>query len=258
MTIYLCEDSFEGILSGVYDAWMSRLGHKNVRLELADCWEQEMFVQCRDVLPDPEKGQKVAEAIRKKISGQAYRWVYRAAMSGDPGKADKIYRFLIYGFHLGSEVTASLGIPQVHEVFRLNRAVAGEVHLLEEFIRFSQYGEPDGERVLFSVIGPKYDVAALLMPHFCDRLRGERFVIYDEKRRKAAVHVKGQDWYLVTGREAEELGELAGRTDAGQYANLWRAFFGSIAIRERENYVCQRGHLPLRYRYYMTEFQGRS
>ena len=48
---------------------------------------------------------------------------------------------------------------------------------------------------------------------------------------------------------------MAGKTDAGEYEALWKAFFHSISIRERENYVCQRSHLPLRYRPYMTEFQ---
>ena len=34
MTVYMCEGSFEGILCGVYDAWMSKKGHEHVRLEL--------------------------------------------------------------------------------------------------------------------------------------------------------------------------------------------------------------------------------
>ena len=37
--------------------------------------------------------------------------------------------------------------------------------------------------------------------------------------------------------------------------DLWKCFFKSIAIEERNNPVCQRSFLPLRYRKYMTEFQ---
>ena len=44
MTIYLCVPDFEGILCGVYDAWMSRKGHDNVRLELKGTYhELELF-----------------------------------------------------------------------------------------------------------------------------------------------------------------------------------------------------------------------
>ena len=31
MTVFVCEDSLDGILTGVYDAWDSRLGHSGVR-----------------------------------------------------------------------------------------------------------------------------------------------------------------------------------------------------------------------------------
>ena len=34
MVVFVCEDSPEGIFTGVYDAWNSRLGHENVRLEV--------------------------------------------------------------------------------------------------------------------------------------------------------------------------------------------------------------------------------
>ena len=40
-----------------------------------------------------------------------------------------------------------------------------------------------------------------------------------------------------------------------QYRRLWRAFFETVAIRERTNPRCQNTHLPKRYRAMMTEFQ---
>ena len=252
MVIFLCRDSLEGILCGVYDAWMSRLGHDNVKLQLDSEYNYEMFAEYRKAEITEAKTEKVIRSIRSKISEDAYRYVYRAALSEEKGKADLIYRFLIYGFHLGKPVLDTLKLPPVHEIFRLNRAVANEAHLLIEFLRFSQL--PEG--VLFGVIGPKNDVTSLLMPHFADRLRGERFIIYDEKRKKAGVHREGVRWYLLEGEEAKALDSLVGMTDEGAYASLWKAFFYSVSIRERENYVCQRGHLPLRFRSYMTEFQG--
>ena len=32
MYIFICEDSLDGIFTGVYDAWASRYGHQNVAL----------------------------------------------------------------------------------------------------------------------------------------------------------------------------------------------------------------------------------
>lgn len=251
MVIFLCRDSLEGVLCGVYDAWMSRLGHKNVKLEIDGEYNMELFAEYRKAEVTEEKTMKVIRAVRSRISEYAYSWVYRASLSFEPGKADFIYRFLIYGFHLGGNVTECLQIPAVHEIFRLNRAVAGEAHLLTEFLRFSELQN----HVLFSEIGPKNQVTPLLMPHFADRLRMEQFIIYDKSHQQAGIHTSGTEWYLISGEEAAGLEQLAGKTDSSEYAVLWRAFYNSIGIKERENYVCQRTHLPLRFRPFMTEFQ---
>ena len=77
MVVYQCSDSFDGILCGVYDAWMSRLGHDNVRLALADTGNLEMFVEYRTVEETKEKLEKVIGAIRQKIGLEVYRQIYQ-------------------------------------------------------------------------------------------------------------------------------------------------------------------------------------
>ena len=66
MTIFLCKDSLEGILCGVYDAWMSRLGHANAALELEGRGNLKMFAQYREAEESREKADKVIAAIYKK------------------------------------------------------------------------------------------------------------------------------------------------------------------------------------------------
>ena len=39
------------------------------------------------------------------------------------------------------------------------------------------------------------------------------------------------------------------------YVNLWKTFFKSISITERESYERQRQNLPLLFRQHMTEFK---
>ena len=249
--IFLCRDDFNGILCGVYDAFMSRLGHANVKLQLQNTVNLEMFAEYRDVEESEEKLKKVIKAIRGKLSSEAYRWVYQASLSWEEGKADIIYRFLIYAFAWGPKVMENLKIPAVYEIFRLNRAVLGETHLLTEFVRFS---EMKG-KILFSKIGPKNDVTVLLAPHFADRFSGEQWIIYDEHRRKAAVHAPDKGWLILSADKEEWEEKLTEETDGHLYQQLWKTFCTSVAITARTNYVCQRGHLPLRYRSYMTEFQ---
>ena len=48
MVVFVCEDSPEGIFTGVYDAWSSRLGHENVRLEVQGEYNYSLFSEYRE------------------------------------------------------------------------------------------------------------------------------------------------------------------------------------------------------------------
>lgn len=250
MTIFQCSDTFDGILCGVYDAWTSRLGHANAALELEGTGNLKMFAEYRKADESREKADKVIAAIYKKAGRQAYEMVFRASLSREEEKADKIYRFLIYALNCGPKVTDMVQIPAVYEIFCMNRNVGNEAHLLIEFARFSE----TRDKVLVSIVGPKNDVTILMAPHFADRLSEENWIIYDEGRKKGIVHRAGEGWMVVQTGDDGWKEQLKQGTDQKKFAELWRTFHKSIAIEERRNYVCQRGHLPLRFRPYMTEF----
>lgn len=253
MTVYLCEPDFDGILCAVYDAWMSREGHENVRIELSGGFrELELFTRYVQVPSSPEKARKVIRSICQRAGSQVYEEVYIASLSQDEARPDKIYRFLIQALRYGAPVLDMLQLPEVCEIFRMCRNVRHENHLLTGFVRFSQ----TAEGVLVSRIGPKNDVLAILAPHFADRLPKESWIILDEKRMKAAVHPSGGTWAIVHGDgEGYLSAQLDRTTDQEEYEALWKAFHETVAIRERYNPKCQRNHLALHYRPYMTEFQ---
>lgn len=254
MVVFQCGDSFDSILCGVYDAWMSRLGHENVRLEIEGTGNLEMFTEYRVVEESEEKRDNVIDSIRKKTGRASYESVFKASLSQDEGRADKIYRYLIYAFHYGSKVVDMLHIPAVFDLFEMCRYVGNETHLLIGFVRFSQ---TEGG-ILVGRIGPKNDVLLLLAPHFADRLSGENWILYDENREKAIVHPANGTWLVMQMDSPGWKEQLTRGSDETEYENLWKAFYQSIAIRERTNPVCQRNHLPLRYRAYMTEFEEKD
>jgi probable DNA metabolism protein len=250
-TIYLCEDSVVGILSGVYTAWTSRKGHDNVKLKVIGTEDtMELFCQYEEVKADPVQAEKVAKAMKDKISGEAYMVVYKSALSKDPDRADKIYRFLIYGFHVGSRIVSMLQQPEVYEIFQMCRHIDNETHNLTGFVRFV---EMEGN-LLVSRIGPKNDVIVLLAPHFADRMSGESWVIYDDNRKKAVLHPANRPWYLIDLISPEWESKLKKASEEDDYEKLFQCFRKSVSIKERVNPVCQLSHMPLRYRPYMPEF----
>lgn len=251
ITVYLCENSVEGILSGVYAAWSSRKGHANVRLRLmGDEDTMELFCQYEEVPVDVRKADKVVSAIRTKLSEDVYMTVYKAALSKEKDRADRIYRFLIYGFHIGPRVIHMLQVQAVYDIFQMCRHIDNETHLLTGFVRFV---EMNGG-LLVSRIGPKNDVIVLLAPHFSDRMSGENWVLYDENRKKAALHPAGRPWFLMDLVSTEWEKQLNKASEEDEYETLFKCFRKSISIKERTNPDCQLSHMPLRYRPYMPEF----
>ena len=247
-TIFLCEDSPEGIFTGIYDAWASRKGHSKVKLKLNNEDTLEMFSEYVNVVPDAEKAEKVRRSVCQKICAEAWIRVFRAAMSEAETKADDIYRFLVGGFYYGPKVLKMLAEPAVMRIMELDRKVGNEAHYWKEFLRFDE--RENG--ILFARIHPKSNVISMITPHFADRLSGENFMILDTGRGIAAIHPAGQPWYMTTV-PLEEVEHLL-KVKPDEYRDLWKSFYRAITIEARLNPDLQRNRMPLWYREYMTEF----
>ena len=96
MTVFTCEDNFDAMMTCVYEAWASRLGHSNIKLKTEPIGNLELFCDYRHVDADPEKTASVVRSIKSKISYQAYIMIYEAAMSDAEDKLDTIYHFIYF------------------------------------------------------------------------------------------------------------------------------------------------------------------
>lgn len=124
--------------------------------------------------------------------------------------------------------------------------LGSEAHLLKGFLRFS-----DQQGVLVGEIEPKNRVLPLLRPHFCTRYSGEHFLIYDRTHRELLIHQPSR-WAILP---AEDFAPAPPGQEEVTYRRLWRRFYDTIAIRERENPRCRMTNMPKRFWGTMTEFQ---
>lgn len=127
---------------------------------------------------------------------------------------------------------------------------------MKMFVRFR---ELEGG-LLFARIEPDANVLEFVMPHFADRFPLENFVIVDVRRGLAGIHESKRDWFLVRmdGQERERFSSLVLRysEEELEMAELFRHFCISLGIKERKNLKLQQQFLPLKYRRFMTEFDG--
>ena len=208
MKIYTCQDRLTDIMTCIYDAWSEALkvGHNQIGLKKEPIFQQTMFDEYIHVDGDPSKAEKVIRSIRRSISETAYMNIYYASLSADENALQAIYDFLRVGFAIGSTVV-------------------------------EQYTNPHLE--------PRNDVIMLVGNHFANRMPSEHWMIIDDNRKTACVHVKDGENYLryLTDDEFSVLQKTESYED--EYTDMWKTFFHSISIEQRKNYVCQRNLFPI-------------
>ena len=140
MTIFVCEDSLDGILTGVYDAWDSRLGHSRVKLKTADVDTYELFCEYRDVKTDMEKAEKVLRTVFHRMGEEAGEAICYACACPHPDKADAIYRLIARGLSMtdGTKAVYYLQDSSVSLVMKLRQKAWHEAHRMLGFLRFEE------------------------------------------------------------------------------------------------------------------------
>lgn len=253
-TVFVCEDSLEGILSGIYKAYESRLPLEQVELQVEKEVVPTLFTEFTSVPNSPENALKVARTLKEKMGEKHYYDFCMLLTSYQEGKANaalavvkwalknKIHRFLF----------ENMADREIGHAFVCYRNANYEMEHLRGFLRFSELEEG----LLYAEMEPKNDVIVYLAEHFADRLPKENFIICDRGRELYAIHPAGKEWFLMREENAVPSMENVRFSEAEEYyRELFCHFCDSLCIKERTNLNLQRNMLPLRFRPYMTEFR---
>ena len=238
--IYQYDGSLDGFLCCVYESYVYK------ESPAAFCTDDDplSLYEIRTVVTQPAYSQRVSRGIEKR-SPKALAVVRRGFLTCLPDKELHLYTFIKKLLAEGPGFMRDLSDPACYPLYRAIRHMSGEVEKLRGFVRFSDCGG-----VLGAEIAPKNRVLPLLRGHFCQRYANERFFIYDRTHQELLLYANGRS--RIT--RAESFRPILPEGEELQYRALWKRFFESVTIRERENPRCQNTFLPKRYRGLMTEF----
>lgn len=244
-TIYLYDGSFEGFLCCIFDSY----ANKEVLTAIV---RDEDFLptlfKARTIETNTNHAQRVLIKLHK-TSPYGVKLLKKGFLASFDNKELFLYRLAIKMINDGPRFLLNLSDETLNPVYRAVRNLDGEVHLLRGFIRFSEFGG-----ILGSEIKPKNRVLPILQSHFCSRYQNEKFFIYDRTNKEALFYANGiariiplADFQMAQPDEKE-----------AHYRLLWKRFYDTIAIKERENPKLRQSNMPKRYWGTMTEFQSDS
>lgn len=243
MLVYVYDGSFEGLLSGIFEAYYRK--QQPERVEAKMCLQYGLLDEYVYIDTDESKFSRVYESIRDKISAEALEWAYHVFLSGDLQSGTYIYEYLKLGWSMGHRVNLHLSDDRVLRIYKIYLRVGLEVHRMKGFVRFKLVKGG----IYYASIAPDNNIIELLAPHFSERLADQNWIIHDVKRELAVLYNK-KEW-LIT--------DFAGSADINldsmeeEYQQLWKGFFDTIGIASRVNPRLQKQLMPKRYWKHMTE-----
>ncbi len=240
---YLYDGTFEGLLTCVYHHYKTE---KASGIYNALSYQQSILNSCKKIETDAGKAYIVSEAVNKKISKEAYIDVYYCYLSDNERKENIILEFLVFAFIYGRKVMNFHTHEKVLPIKEISLRVFREVDKFLGILRFSDVGG-----ILFSKFSPDNDLLILLVNHFADRYKFEKFIIYDEKRKKAVIYADNT-WEI---KENINIDNVEYSKDEKIIQSLWKQYFTDLAIKERINSNLQFQFVPARYRKNMAEFR---
>lgn len=243
--VYLFDGSFEGLLTCVFEAYSSK--ERDVSFKNKATYIPSFLDEVKEIETDMGKFERVYLSIPKKISQRAQEIVYRAWLSEDENAPDLIYYFLRIGYKMGGRVTDYLQDQRISKIIDLDRKVGREAHRFLGLLRFKEVAEG----IFYAGYEPDYNITILIAPHFVRRLSMQSFIIHDRKRNISAVFDGSE---LVITDKVPQVGDEK-TVEEDEYAALWKAFFKSIAIKERRNPRAQMRFMPKKYWKNLTEMQ---
>lgn len=252
MVIFVYDKTFEGLLTAVFDAYSRRVFPDAL---LAEGEPFPLFYdEAVTVCSDAAKADRVWKGLERKISKTSLSGVAVTWLSELPEVDMLLFRYIRKAIDSATTIEFNLGDPDVLQTAKIWKKVNNERMRVMQFFRFQKAA--DG--TYFAAVAPVYNVLPLVLPYAQDRFADQRWLLYDLKREygyyydlreTTEVRFEEKDSHLLTGLLADDIMDK----DEKLFQRMWKAYFKSIAIRERLNPRLHRQHMPERFWKYMPE-----
>ena len=256
MIIFVFDNTFEGLLTSVFEAYSRRVFPDALfpEGEPLPLFHDEVFT----VITEEEKAKRVWRGLQKKLSSGALSCLAQCWLAEEAETPMLLFRYIRKAIDPPRSIETNFADPDVLEFSRMWKRVDWERLRMLQFIRFQKAA--DG--TFFAAVEPEKNALPLAIDHFKDRFADQPWLIYDIKRaygfyydlkevRQVTFEEGSREGHLVTGMLDESLMDK----DEKLFQQLWKTYFKAICIKERLNPRKHKQDMPVRYWKHMTEKQ---
>ena len=239
MKIFITDGSPAAFFSAVFDAFNLQnckiTSDKNLQLYLGN--------ELVNIVYDYGKCNRVRKGIEKydKFAEDEILLVLRSC---DSQKEQIAFNYIKKIIQKKSPVGKMMNLPEVIAFNDILYKVTGETHRMKGFLRFTE----SSNGTLYAPYSPDNDITDLLVKHFSERLKSEKFLIHDIKRKIAGLY-NGSECIMGNLDDAEIV--LSDNEKAIE--NLWKKYYKSVNIKERPHEKQMKGYMPVRYWKFLPE-----
>ncbi|WP_392559227.1 TIGR03915 family putative DNA repair protein [Orbus mooreae] len=249
MIVFRYDDTFEGVLSAVFDAFNLKKWPQHI-LTSSDilplfCTE-EFYVQTTD-----EKFNRVSQAMTKRLPSIALNQISYVWFSQQPERAILIFNYLVKVFKVKHDISHNFADPDILAIRNLAKKVAHERHYLMMFVRFNAINN-QGEKIYFASVEPRYNILPFVLDFFKDRFADQKWVLFDSVRQYGyfydlkhvqIIHLDEHDDFMING----QINDNYLNEDERRFQKMWHRYCQATTIKERVNPKLQKKSMPVRF-----------
>ena len=242
--IYIYDGGFISFISLVVELFKNKITPDDIKL--INSYDLGLFDT--EIYLKVENEQENIKLLKNKISREALYCIYNVFLSDNKNKEIIIYNFLKSYFKYGKTVFGRRNIDCVNESIQISKYVRGEAHKLKGFLRFSKMKN----NFYYAKFESNNNVIGILASHFSKRLMSDNWIIHDTKRGIYAIYDKEKVIYLT---DEEVISLNLEKDNEDLIEDLWKTFYKTIGIKERENKRCRQNFMPKKYWKNMLEVE---
>ncbi len=252
MTTLLYDGSFEGLLTAIFEVFEYRFEPAEIISEhlQSNC---VLFSEFHQVDTDREKAERVLRKLEIPLGKDGISQLLKVYLSEDTDAERLILEAVRQSVRLPREnVLENYADPAMMQIAKINKSVAREVHRMHAFVRFEKLQD----EVYFAKIEPDFNVLPLIIRHFRNRYRDQKWMIYDLKRGYGSFYdLEEVQMFEPAPEQTAQLKRTPHllHEEEKHYQKLWQRYFYKTNIPERKNLKLHVQSLPKRYWKYLTE-----